>query len=94
MATTDFANKPLVRRSSPMDRVRHIVELWECRFRLVNEIVEIDKEIEGLGYGASPAQPATAETNGQSGRANIRYETAFLSDTFAISTNWGAKLAK
>ncbi len=68
MATTDFANKHLVRRSSPMDRIRRIVELWECRFRLVNEIVEIDNEMERLGYWASPAQPATAETNGRPGQ--------------------------
>ena len=68
MATTDFANKPLVQRSSPMDRIRRIVELWECRFRLLNEIVEIDKEIDRLEYRASSAQPATAETNGQPGR--------------------------
>ena len=50
-----------------MERAKRLAELWVRRAQLIEELVEIDKQIERLGFWASPAQPSTVESNGQPG---------------------------
>lgn len=46
---------------SPLEDARRMIELWQRRSQLVEELAEIDKEIEQLGFCGRTERTANTE---------------------------------